>query len=907
MTSFDSAPDHLLQTKLYPPRVPGRLVRRQDLLDRLQQRRERPITIVSAPAGYGKSTLVTQWLESRAEPYAWLSLDEYDSGLELVLAYLIAALQTVLPEIGSETGKLLVQPQLPAPETVADTLSSELQQLREPLFLVLDDYHTVRDSSVHFFIMRLMQRLPRTLHLVIISRADPPLGLPQLRGGGRMREIRGGDLRFSAEETALLIAQIVGRPVAEETAAAIADHTEGWPVGVRMAAMSLRASDDDLQFTRRYTEGGQKLVSDYLLGEVLDRMPNERRLLLLRTALVDRFCAPLIDVLAGQSLPDSSGYDFLQALWSSNFFLIALDVQGTWYRYHHLFRQLLLQQLHQVFSAEAVAGMHLQASNWFAAAGYIEDAIIHAVKACESQVAAKLVEKHVHEAVNLEEWRRVDRWVKLLPDEARRRPGILAIQAMLEQFRYRVGTMLPLLDAAEAGLQSGDCDYSPTQIEAWSGVINSYRATAFLPLNSPQDSLHFAHQAMQQVDPAALFVRSIAELWYIYALQQSGKPQQAIRLARQKLAGQTGPPDVRTNRMMLAQGATYYAEADVYALRNLARAYLELALRTKHQVSLGWANYFLGWCAYQENQLAEAEHYFSQVMDIRHLAHMRSAVDSIIGLAWTKFAAGEGGAVKELLQMLREFIIEQGLVSMLPLADSLALRLEMEGVNSEYEQDETAEVAVQMASDLWELPVLTACKRAIERGGTRRLASAEETLANCRSFAQTRNAKRQLLRIGVLQTLLQKARGDYQLALQTLRQTVLLAEPGGALRYFIDEGPALLPLLQELHTEGVASSFLGRILEAYPQGDAQATAGLNGADRDRSALSPTAVALMSELTNREMEVLILLGERLTNKEIAAQLSISPRTVKKHTINLYQKLEVDGRRQAVARAREVGIL
>ena len=904
MTSFDSAPDHLLQTKLYPPRVPDRLVHRQGLLDRLQQRREWPVTLVSAPAGYGKSTLVAQWLGSCGESCAWLSLDEYDNGLVTVLAYMIAAMQTVFSEFGPETELLLLLPQLPAPEKVADTLLMDMQQLPGPLHLVLDDYHTITDPSTHFFMMRLLQRLPQNLRLVIISRADPPLGLSRLRGRGRLREIRGSDLRFSAEEAALLIEQIVGRPVARETADTINEHTEGWPVGLRMAAMSLRASDNYSEFTRRYTEGGQKLVSDYLLGEVLDRMPGEQRLLLLRTAIVDRFCAPLIDVLAEKSIPGNNGYDLLQALWSSNFFLIALDVQGTWYRFHHLFRQLLLQQLQQEFAAQEIARLHLQVSHWFESAGYITDAIIHAVKGGDPQEAAKLVEKHVHEALNQEDWRRVERWVNLLPQEGRKRPGILAVRVALEHFRYRLGTMIPLLAEAQEAMESGEYDYTAGQEEAWMGVISTYRATTFLPLNSPRDSLHYAHQAMQQVDSAALYVRSLAELWYIFALQQSGEPRQAIRLARQKLAGQTGPPDVRTNRLMLAQCAVYYCEADIHGLRNLAQAYHELALRSKHQISLGWASFFLGWCAYQESIFAEAERYFSEVIKIQHHAHVRSAVDSIIGLALTKSAKGETTEAKDVLQILREFIMEQGVVNMLPVADSLASRLDAAALHSESFANQAAQVAAQLASDLWELPILTACMNDIASGEKQRLDAAEETLAACHRFAQSRNNKRQLMRIGGLQTLLFDARGDREHALESLGKSILLGEAGGALRLFVDLGPALAPCLVQLRDRGVSPSYLDRILETYPAEIGPAVSATIG---DKRRLSPTAAAIISDLTNREMEVLLLLAERLTNKEIAAQLHISPRTVKKHSINLYSKLQVENRRQAVARALEVGIL
>ena len=907
MVTLDRSPDYLLQTKLYPPRVPDLLVRRQALLDRFKQWGDPPVTLVSAPAGYGKSTLVMQWLEARNAPYAWLSLDEYDTGLDTFLRYMIAALQIVVPSIGLETHNLLDLSQLPYPERLADMLVVDLQHLTGRLFLVLDDYHTVADEVVHHFVTRLLQRLPPELHLVIISRADPPLGLTRLRGKGLLREIRGSDLRFSPEEAAILIAQIVGRPVSEETANVIAMRTEGWPVALRMAAMSLQASDDHHEFTLRYTVGGQKLVSDYLLQEVLECLPDEQRLLLLRTAVVERLCAPLVDVLAGKSPSSSSGYEFLETLWSSNFFLIALDVQGTWYRYHHLFRELLLQQLGQMLPAETIADMHLHASGWFEEAGYVDEAIIHAVKAGRAKVAARLVEDHVHESVNEEKWRRVDHWINLLPAEARARPGILAIQAMIEQLRYRVETMIPLLDAAQEGLERGDSDYTPQQEEAWMGMISAFRATVFFPSNTPRDSLQFAVQALKQLDPAAIYVRSICELWHVYALQQSGEPQQAIRLARRKLAGQTGSPDVRTGRLMLAQCAVYYAEADLNSLRNVAHGLLDLSRHMQHQISSGWANFFLGWCTYQENKLEDAERYFSRVLDIRYQTHVRSALDSMTGLALTYGAKDETQKAYDVLQILREFILEQGAISLLPVADSLALRLDAHGSPGDLAHLRMVQPERQLAADLWELPLLTACRVDIAGGEKQGLDAAENALTESHEFARSRSAKRQLLRICSLQTLLYHARGDQEAARQRLMECLSLAEAGGVLRTYVDCGPDLIPYLIALRDQGVAPDYIGRILAAYPQDASLPETSASDGGSEQVALSATAVALLSELTNREMEVLLLLAERLTNKEIAARLIISPRTVKKHSINLYSKLGVENRRQAVAHAREVGII
>jgi LuxR family transcriptional regulator, maltose regulon positive regulatory protein len=890
---------HLLNTKLYPPRLPGGLIYRRHLVEQLD-RAPNQLTLVSAPAGYGKSTLVTQWMESGGKHYAWLSLDPYDTDLEMVVAYLISALMQIIPEHKFDTTNLLQNPQPSSPEHLAERFLLDLQNLPYPVFLVLDDYHSVNSREIHDFMSVILRRIPDTLRVILITRVDPPLSLSRTRGNGLLCEIRGADLRFTNQEAAQLIAQIAGEAVDSETAELLANETEGWPVGLRLVAMAYHKSPDKLDYLAGFHAGNQKVVSDYLLAEVLSRLTNQQRLLLLRTSIVERLCAPLIDVLNEQTIPGIKGFDLLEFLWGANFFLVALDSQGTWYRYHHIFRQLLERELARVFSPEAIAGMHMQASTWFEKAGYIEEAIIHALNAGESEQAAVLVEKHVHEVVNQEEWRVVERWVGLLPEAVRERPSILIIQAMLEQFRYRLRAMMQLIDAAQEGLDSGRYDYSFQQQQAWRGVINAYRGTNLLPENSPQDCLYFAQNALEQVSPGARFVRSFAEFWQIYALQQSGKPQEALRLVRRKLASQAQAPDVRTNRLMLAQCAVYISEADVYGLHNAAMAYLDLAVRTKHPISQGWANYLLGWSYYLENNLEPAAFYFQKAVVARQQIHIRAVVDSLTGLAFIHHTRGDQDQVQETLAVLQRFIVEQGVVGLYQLPDSLALRFTA-SVEPQRDVGHFKNFLLeQLAADNWELPVLTACRMEILRGGPW-LLEAEETLIKCETFARSRNSKRQLMSIISLKALLSEVRGEREHAERLLEEAVLLGLPGGALRIFVDTAPELGPCFKRLAANGVAPDYVQKILQTFPA-DEQVEA----VSQPRT-VSPEAAALIADLTNREMEVLLLLGERLSNKEISANLYISPGTVKKHTINLYAKMGVENRRQAVSRACELGLI
>lgn len=890
---------HLLQTKLYPPRLPGGLVYRRHLIEQLDQSPNR-LTIVSAPAGYGKSTLVTQWMESGARQYAWLSLDPYDTDLTMVVAYMMTAMGQILPDTKFETASLLQRPQPSSPESLAERFLLDLQNLPYPVFLVLDDYHAVEKREIHEFMTCFLRRLPDKLRTILITRVDPPLPISKMRGNGQLREIRGIDLRFTEQEASQLIEQILGEAVDGEIARHFTKETEGWPVGLRLVAMAYHNSADKDEYLAGMNKGTHKALTDYLLGEVLDRLTNQQRLLLLRTSIVDRMCAPLIDVLNEQTIPGIKGYDLLEFLWGANFFLVALDSQGTWYRYHHFFRQLLEHQLARIFSAEAIAGMHLQASIWFEKAGYIEEAIIHALKAGENERAAVLVESHVHEVVNQEEWRVLERWVSLLPAEVFARPGILIVQALLHQFRNRVTAMMALLETAEEALGCGEYDYSYQQQEEWLGVINALRASSFLNTNSPGDVYANAERALGQLNPEALFVRGFAEFWFVYAMQQMGKPQEALRQARQILAGQTGAPDTRTNRLMLAQSTVHYGEADVYGLRHAAKAFLDVAKRTGHDISQGWANYLLGWSYYQENNLEQAEFYFQNAVAARYRIHVLAVMKCLTGLAFVQHARGAHEQVDEILNAMRDFMVEQGGTAMLRIPDALALHFDPSLQPGRNVHDLRAFACEQLAGDTWAQPALTALRMDILNGGPV-LMEAEETLSECETFVLSRHNKRQLMGIMALKALLSEARGDREQAERLLEEAVLLGRHGGARRIFVDIAPELGPVFERLAANGVAPDYVQKILQTFP-------AAVRGGPVSRAqSVSPEAAALIGDLTNREMEVLLLLGQRLSNKEIGARLYISPGTVKKHTIKIYAKMGVENRRQAISRARALGLI
>lgn len=889
-----------IQTKLYPPRARTATVVRPRLLDMLQSSLERQLTLISAAAGYGKTTLLRSWIEALDCPWAWFSLDEYDDDLITFATYITAAVRTAYSETVPVTHTLLASPTGTQPGHLADTLTSELCELPGSLILILDDYHLAKASEIHIFMNRLLERLPSSVHLVVSARSDPSFPLANLRARGQITEIRGRHLRMTPEESVEFLQLSVKESPSDQIVALFAERTEGWPAGLHLAALSVQDSVDPEDFARRFASGNSALIADYLSAEVLENLPKEQKSLVLRTTLVDRICGSLCEELADGALKRGDGERFVRDIWTSNLFMTALDGEGIWYRFHHLFRDIALHQLRQSVSAEEISRMHLRASKWFATHGLMEEAIIHAVQSGDHVRAAQLVEAHFVEALNSEEWRRLDRWLSLLPDSVLQRPMLLVARAYLRQVKFEY--MVPLLDEAEGGLEAGITAYEPDHVRFIRGSIALLRAISLArtETGTVEQILASARQGLEWLSGQGEYVEGLAELTFIGVLQFAGRLEEALQYANWVLRQCSGNPDARLFRALLALCFVHYAEANVYALQSAARTYRQLAQDAHRELSLGWSSFFLGWTHYQSNELAAARDCFEKVASIRSTAHSMPAVDSYIGLVLTLLAQGQTPNAQHVITELRGMLLGRGMVMQMPIADALESRLA-----SEQQGGVTVPSAARISMtsrtllSFWVNPTVMRIHSALASADPYLLDEAEEMLHEYRAAAEARNSRRRLLEIGALETLLHASRGDHDAALNALRAAVLMGEHGGALRQFVDVGPGLVPYFQMLLEQNIAYDYVRRILSAYET--MTTSTGSNLVEKKRAGTNPGAL-----LTFREREVLDLLSARMTDKEIAEALHISPRTVQGHTQNIYEKLGVNNRRQAVAKAETLGL-
>ena len=655
----------LLRTKLHRPSATADQVDRPRLKERLDSSLDRPLILVAAPAGFGKSTLLSAWLEGLTTgrggvtpplPAAWLSLDESDNDLSVFLVYFLAAMQSIFPDALSETTALVSGLNFPPVPVIANSLSNELDGLERDFVLVLDDYHTIREQSIHELLSMLLQHPPKGMRLVITTREDPPLPLGALRARNRVAEIRGHDLRFSPTEIAAFVERTLGAPLAEDALAVLAEKTEGWAAALRLATLTLRHSGDvESQIAGLYAEN--RYLMDYLVREVLSSLPPHIQSFLLKTAILDRLSGPLCDAITRQDESVWSGQQYLEWLVGANVFTISLDSQGQWFRYHHLFQTLLLDQLRQRHSAQEIVALHANASAWYAGNGFVVEAISHALAAGDEDAAVKVVQAHRHQAMNEERWQQLEHWLRLLPQRlVDQRPELLLLRAWMLQVRYQFAALPPYLDRIEALLEQS---LLPEPEITWlRSEIDALRCVHYsIALDSERTSTHAA-RALQTVPMKYSFVRGQAWLYYAGSLAMIGDLEGArdafhTGLKEDRFHGNTFP-----TRLYMGLCFLDWISADLSSLIQTADHLLNLASERHLTESVAWARYFRGCAAYQRNDLARAESEFAAVVGQRYVAHDIAFSQSALGLASVYQAQGNPEQARAVVESALAYALE---------------------------------------------------------------------------------------------------------------------------------------------------------------------------------------------------------------------------------------------------------
>jgi ATP/maltotriose-dependent transcriptional regulator MalT len=896
-----------LATKLYVPPVRPDVVPRPRLIERLCAglRESCKLTLVSAPAGFGKTTLLSEWISARdlRAHVAWVSLDEGDNDPARFMAYVTAALQKVEAALGQDTPGALQSPRLPSLDTVVAPLINQINDSQRELVLVLDDYHLIQAQPVHDAVVYLLDHMPPNLHLVVTTRSDPPLRISSLRARGQLIELRQADLRFTPGESTEFLKRVMGLKLSVDDVAALTARTEGWIAGLQMAALSMQTHEDVRKFIAEFT-GSQHYILDYLIEEVLQRQPQEVQSFLLKTSVLDRMNGPLCDAVLGTG----DSHSVLETLEHANLFVVPLDDNQNWYRYHHLFADLLRHRLLEVYPGLA-PDLHRRASEWLERAGQTPEAIDHALFAQDFERAARLVAQAAEAAMMRSQLATLRRWVEALPDDMVDAHPILHIY-------YSWTLLLSGHSIAEAQARLLNAERADAS-GALAGPLTVFRALLAVYRGDSAASVELGQKARELLPDENLFLKSLLSGFLSINYLWRGE----VRAARQALE-EAARISQRVGNLMNAVlalthlGETYQMQGQLARAKAYYDQVLEMTVgeQGQRQPIAGLALIGLGGLLREWNDLEAAARYLVEGVELIKKWGEAGATNGYIGLAFVRQAQGDMQGARAAIQT----------------AQQIAARFDATQL------DDLSVAARQAQLSAWQGDLEAALRWAKERGldedvSPRELENdiasstfpilraheylilADVRLARGRpdavlqavrpliQVAEKAEWTQQVIHLLVLEALACNAQGDAHQAMLSLERALTLAEPGGHVRIFVDRGEPMRSLISEARSRLERQSrgglvnlldYTARLLAAF--------------SKPGPVVSPQS-HILEPLSERELQVLRLLDTDLSSTDIAEELTVSVNTVRTHIRSIYDKLDAHSRYEAIARAKELGLL
>ena len=892
----------VLQSKLQRPSISFDYVVRTKIIHELESNIIRPLSIVSAGAGYGKSIVVSQWLEQTDFLYSWISLDAEHNDFRKFLYYLIAAVEKVFPGLLKKTQELVQASILPPEKELSNTVLNELCDIDQNFILVLDDYHLIKEMKIHNLLDEWLRFPPPSVHLCIVARRDPPLNIKSLGVNGRMTEIRMDDLSFNDEEIVEFFEQVRQVKLDDKLVKTLQDKTEGWIIGLRLVSMATK-SPEDIDKTLQFVGGGIHSLADYLLAEVLANQPEPLQDQLFTTAVLDRFCANVIDAIIeqkGENGSEEFGAALIEWLIKSNHFIISLDNDGKWFRYHHMFQDFLLLELKKRKTPQQIEEINLRASYWFEQHNLLEEAMHHAIASKEYSRAVEIIKAHRINLLNTSQWVVLKRIFKQLPESVVEvDPELLLVDAHLSFFmadHLSVGVvvekMMPLMSDVDK-----KADFYG-EYHFFLGYITMYLKKDLVA------SLNNIKIALEEIPESSAAPRSLAEWFYPMFLQLAGQYSNAIDWLEDTIKKSEKFAPIRRNRLYLGVFLSSTNEADLNMAEKYASRGLSLARESKMDDTLSNCLMAIGEMYIRRGEWQSAIPYFEEVMGLKFNVHTRCAIDCIIGLVIIHDMIDNKTKSLGLIGELESFTQElddhhERFVWSCKVRHHL-IRKNRQIVNDllgQYRQDFVHLV-------FWlDIPEITYCRALIFAGSEENLSTASQELNGLELLTTSQNNKVHQLEVYALQAILYDKLGDLEKAKEKLTTSIELAEPGSITAYYVELGEPIAQLISKMPDEFKNKPIIIKILELSKITSANLLQG----SLDKVTESSTAKDQLNALTKSELKVLQCIAEGLRNQEIADKLFNSEETIKKHIYHMFQKLHVKNRLSLVTKAKELGIL
>ena len=894
----------ILVTKLYIPPTRSEIVQRPALIEYLNNGLDRKLTLVSAPAGFGKTTLLSHWLDQLGENnanlkfrFSWLSLDDEDNDLTRFLTYFVSALnrtQGIETKIGEGALNILKSPQPPPASAILTTIINEITAIPEKIVFVFDDYHLIDNQLVNDAVAFLIENLPPQLQLVIATRQDPHLSLGRLRAQDQVTDLRAADLRFTLTETATFLNQIMGLNLSSEDIAGLETRTEGWIAGLQLAAISLQGSDDRRAFIKSFS-GGHRLVLDFLIEEVLGQQPENIRNFLLQTAILNRMTGSLCDALTGQD----DGQQTLETLDRANLFIIPLDNERRWYRYHHLFADLLRQRFKQTQS-ELFPILHSKASQWFEENKFIDKAINHALLADDLERATSLIELHIDDLWSQGENHKLRGWLEKIPvARLKSKPNLCIFHAWYLYLGGQVDKAETILQLAEQAIDTAKFDQAVLK-----GRIAAVRAFIMASKMDLQSIIQYGHQALEYLPETELNWRSLTTIVSGDAQAYMGDTTAAYETRIEALKAWEAIGNiywilVANQKLASTLRAKGQLQRTIEICQQQMQVVNEFGLSQTRAIC--WLLALWGETLAEINDLETATQLKEQIIELtRHNQDPAMISWNCICLMRISFSKGDISGAIDTIQEMEKWALESKVQPFYrDLISVWQTRIWLVQDNMEaatqwaHEHEKNIDGGIPF---LREIENIVLARVYIAQG---RLDEAIDLLQHLRESAEMGGRISKAIEIMILQSLSYQARDETDQAVSVLEKALCLAKPEGFIRIFVDEGPPMARLLYKALENGISPEYVQRLLAAFPVAES---------GEDTSTKGPVDQSgLIDPLSEREIEVLQMIANGLTNQEISDRLFLSVHTVKTHTRNIYGKLGAHHRTEAVVKAKAFGIL
>ena len=899
----------LLRTKLFIPRPRENLVSRPRLVEWLNAGLDKKLTLIAAPAGFGKTTLLSEWIPQSPRCVTWLSLDDGDNDSTRFWTYFISSLQGLRPQLGESALALLQSLQTFPITSILTALINDISAFPDEFAIVLDDYHVIDSQPIHEALTYLIAHLPANMHLVMTTRIDPPLPLARLRARDKLTELRANDLRFSADETESFLNHEVGKRLTAEEVAVLEARTEGWIAGLQIAALSMQGRDDISGFIRTFS-GSHRHILGYLADEALNQRPKGTLNFLLQTSILDRLCGSLCDAVTREN----GGQEILESLEHANLFITPLDDEGRWYRYHHLFAEVLQARLRQD-NSEMPAELHRRASEWYEAHNSIPEAVQHALAAGELDRAAQLIGRQRWILLGRGEANTLHHWLDILPVELlRKHPGLSLAYAWILSLLEQPEMIEAHLIDAEYALAKSTTSASQESVEnpnTIRGEIATLRAEIALSQLDIPHAIALCREALELLPEENTMMRGVTTYYLGHAERRDGNMIEAERAYTE--ASSIG---LQTDNLLLALHALANlssVQITMGRLREAARTSQRILEVTEERQRQSWpvaglAYQGLSKLYYEWNDLDAAEQFSRQGIEYGQRGGLIGLeFNSLSVLASTLQAQGDSSSADEILKEIAVINAKNHhpIYASQSAAWEARLRLQQGRIEQAVLWAESCGLKVRDPDWLYPRAVeyLTLASVLVAQG---KFEGVEGILNRLRQGAEANKLTGDLIEILIQQALYWYALNKKEHAFQLIERALTLAEPEGFVRSFVDGGEPIHLLLldyQSMISKRHAGGFDSEAIRLLTYSDK--LLGVFSTDLSIEITEPDSIP--ESLSERELDVLRLIATGRTNQEIADILVIALSTVKSHINNIYGKLGTKRRTQAIAIARDLGFI